>query len=189
MTEQNVKYEQACVLFPGFENVRICVRGDPIMGNPVGIDYKIRDFNDNGCKSCNLLGNKSNLRGIAYKLLTWIEDFLNGKRPLDPSPLSENIIDASFKTAFSKKVMAALRATKPGDRITYAELAQLAGSPGAARAVGNVMRHNPFPIVIPCHRVVSPNGLGGYSGDIRGISLEIKQRLLDLETSMKQAEA
>ncbi|HME54954.1 MAG TPA: MGMT family protein [Candidatus Lokiarchaeia archaeon] len=186
MKKDNAPFEQTCIPFPGLANVNVCIRGDAASGNPIEIEYKIRDFNDAACKSCDLASNESKLHGISSKLLASIADFLNDKKPLDSSLLSESIIDASFKTAFSKKVITALRQTKPGDRLTYGELARLAGSPGAARAVGNVMRHNPFPIIIPCHRVVSPGGLGGYSGDVRGISLDIKQHLLDIETFMKQ---
>ncbi len=66
---------------------------------------------------------------------------------------------------FHRKVYKALCKVPAGTTITYAELAKRAGSPGAARAVGQAMAKNPFPIVIPCHRVIASNGkLGGYSG-------------------------
>jgi len=62
---------------------------------------------------------------------------------------------------------------------TYGELADLAGYPGAARAVGSVMSSNRYPIIIPCHRVVGSAGsLGGFSAP-QGISL--KERMLTLE--------
>lgn len=64
-----------------------------------------------------------------------------------------------------------------GSLISYGELAELAGSPRAARAVGNAMRRNPLPIVVPCHRVVHSDGsLGGYMG-----GLDLKRKLLALE--------
>lgn len=62
--------------------------------------------------------------------------------------------------------------------LTYGELAEQAGSGRAARAVGNVMRTNRIPLLIPCHRVVAATGLGGYSGS--GGS-ELKRRLLAME--------
>ncbi len=49
------------------------------------------------------------------------------------------------------------------------------------RAVGNACRANPIPIVIPCHRVVSATGLGGYSGKTGGAQLALKRRLLEHE--------
>lgn len=83
---------------------------------------------------------------------------------------------------FHRKVYKALCKIPAGKTITYAELARRAGSPGAARAVGQAMAKNPFPIVIPCHRVVAGNGkLGGYSG--RG-GVAIKRALLALEGAL-----
>ncbi len=80
---------------------------------------------------------------------------------------------------FHRKVYNALCKVPAGKTITYAELARRAGSPGAARAVGTAMAKNPFPVVIPCHRVVAGNGkLGGYSG--RG-GVATKKALLALE--------
>ncbi|XP_007173366.2 methylated-DNA--protein-cysteine methyltransferase isoform X1 [Balaenoptera acutorostrata] len=60
-----------------------------------------------------------------------------------------------------------LKAVKFGETVSYQQLAALAGSPKAARAVGGAMRSNPIPILIPCHRVVCSGGaLGGYSGGV-----------------------
>jgi methylated-DNA-[protein]-cysteine S-methyltransferase len=82
-------------------------------------------------------------------------------------------------TAFQSAVIAACRRIPPGQTRTYAELAEIAGAPRAARAVGNCMRTNRIPLVIPCHRVVAAGGkLGGYSA-AHGLSL--KRRLLALE--------
>jgi methylated-DNA-[protein]-cysteine S-methyltransferase len=64
----------------------------------------------------------------------------------------------------------------PGATVTYGELAAASGSPGAARAVGNVMATNPVPLFVPCHRVVATQGLGGFSG-----GLDVKRELLKLE--------
>lgn len=83
---------------------------------------------------------------------------------------------------FHRKVYTALCEIPAGKTITYAELARRAGSPGAARAVGQAMAKNPFPIIIPCHRVVAGNGkLGGYSG--RG-GVATKRALLELEGAL-----
>ncbi len=67
-------------------------------------------------------------------------------------------------TDFQRSVWRALQAIPYGTVRTYAELAQCAGHPRAARAVGNANHANPWPIVVPCHRVVARQGLGGYGG-------------------------
>jgi methylated-DNA-[protein]-cysteine S-methyltransferase len=64
--------------------------------------------------------------------------------------------------------------------ISYTDLANRVSS--GARAVANACRDNPFPGIIPCHRVVAINGLGGYMGDTRGELFEIKNKLLRLES-------
>lgn len=79
-------------------------------------------------------------------------------------------------TEFELRIWNALRAIPWGRTRTYGEIAQAIGAPGAARAVGRANGRNPLPIVVPCHRVVSEQGLGGFSG-----GLEVKQRLLALE--------
>ena len=91
-------------------------------------------------------------------------------------------------TAFQQRCWAACRAIPWGRRRTYAALARAAGSgPGAARAVGQAMRRNPLPIVVPCHRVLGADDrLTGFAGsdDPTGDPLRIKQRLLDHEGGM-----
>ena len=65
---------------------------------------------------------------------------------------------------FTQKVLDQLAKVPYGQTVTYTRLAELCGSPKAARAVGTVMRKNPFVIVLPCHRVLPSNGsLGNYS--------------------------
>jgi O-6-methylguanine DNA methyltransferase len=74
-------------------------------------------------------------------------------------------------------VLEVLQQVGYGRTVGYGELAALAGSPQAARAVGGVLNRNPLPLVIPCHRVIGANGqLVGYAG-----GLERKQLLLKLE--------
>lgn len=85
-------------------------------------------------------------------------------------------------TEFQKNVIQVTRKMPYGSTITYGALAERAGHPKAARAVGTVMSSNRFPIIIPCHRVVgSGNGLGGYSAP-QGVNL--KQKLLEMEAEV-----
>ncbi len=79
-------------------------------------------------------------------------------------------------TPYQRRVWAALRTIPAGRTLTYGELAQQVG--GGARAVGNACRRNPIPILVPCHRVVSVTGLGGYMGETVGAGLVLKARLL-----------
>ena len=80
-------------------------------------------------------------------------------------------------TDFQKRVWQLLLEIPYGETITYGELAQEAGTPKAARAVGVAVGDNPFSIIVPCHRVIGADGsLTGYAG-----GLETKRRLLALE--------
>lgn len=72
--------------------------------------------------------------------------------------------DLSGSTEFERRVFAALAKVPRGEVISYGELAAAAGSPRAARAVGSALGKNPIPILLPCHRVVASNGIGGYGG-------------------------
>jgi len=72
-------------------------------------------------------------------------------------------LDLEGLPAFHRRVYEALRRTQPGETVTYGHLALLAGSPGAAQAVGQALKRNPLPILVPCHRVLAANGLGGFS--------------------------
>jgi methylated-DNA-[protein]-cysteine S-methyltransferase len=88
-------------------------------------------------------------------------------------------LDLTELTPFQRRVAEVLRATAPGQTISYGEVALLAGRPGAARAVGQAVKANPILILIPCHRVVAANGPGGWSAFG---TPERKARLLALET-------
>nr|MDO8113800.1 MGMT family protein [Candidatus Sigynarchaeota archaeon] len=184
MATSRTSHEKACMSFPGIDGVKVCVAGDAGSGNVMSISYILPGFTGIACSSCDRGKNSKNLDGDAKRVFDAIDAFLNHKLLPDLSMLDLEKMAAAFKTPFSRKVIDALLKTRAGQTITYKELATQAGSPGAARAVGNVMRSNPFPIIIPCHRVISPKGLGGYSGDVRGTSLQIKQKLLDIEASM-----
>ncbi len=84
--------------------------------------------------------------------------------------------DLSDLTAFEQAVLTETRKIPYGTTITYSELADRIGNSGGARAVGQALSKNPYPIVIPCHRVVARSGIGGYSGGVK-----LKKRLLEIE--------
>ena len=83
--------------------------------------------------------------------------------------------------AFSRRVVSACRRIPWGRTSSYGELAAAAGSPAAARAVGQVMANNRYPIIVPCHRVVGADGaLSGFSAPE---GPRMKRRLLRLEAT------
>lgn len=82
-------------------------------------------------------------------------------------------------TAFQKRVWNALCDIPIGTTVSYGELAQKLKT--GARAIGQACRTNPLPLLIPCHRVLSRHGLGGFSGDRTGEKIVIKQWLLNHE--------
>ncbi len=91
-------------------------------------------------------------------------------------------LDRRLTTGFRAGVLAATAEIPYGEVATYGEVARLAGRPGAARAAGGALGSNPIAIVIPCHRVVSRTGLGGYGpGPAR------KRFLLELEGALPPA--
>lgn len=92
-----------------------------------------------------------------------IGDFFAGKE-VSRHVTSMLLSDPRF-TPFTKRVYSVVVSISCGNTLSYAEVARRAGFHGAARAVGEAMRRNPFPLLIPCHRVVRSDGiLGGYSG-------------------------
>ena len=82
----------------------------------------------------------------------------------EPVDLTGVELDMQDGPDFFRRAWALARAIPPGQTVTYGELARRLGEPGAARAVGEAMGKNPFPIVVPCHRVVAAGGrTGGFS--------------------------
>ncbi len=91
--------------------------------------------------------------------------------------LSADLLALDRHTPFSRQVMLAVHAIPRGQVRTYGQIAATVGRPRAARAVGNVMARNPFPIVIPCHRVIRADGTAGEFGGRPALKL----RLLSME--------
>jgi methylated-DNA-[protein]-cysteine S-methyltransferase len=85
-------------------------------------------------------------------------------------------------TPFQRRVWAGIAAIPSGETTSYGELAQTIGS--GPRAVGNACGANPYPLVVPCHRVVAANhGLGGFARQRGGFLLDVKRWLLAHERS------
>jgi methylated-DNA-[protein]-cysteine S-methyltransferase len=94
-------------------------------------------------------------------------------------------LDMSGVPEFNRRVYEAARAIPPGETLTYGEVAERIGKRGEAQAVGQALGSNPFPIVVPCHRVLAADG------SLRGFSapggLATKRRMLTLEGALAPA--
>ncbi|MFO8032415.1 MAG: MGMT family protein [Desulfohalobiaceae bacterium] len=108
------------------------------------------------------------------RILNFLQGYLNGQA-LGPPRIT---LAWEVVSEFQSRVLSGLQAAvNNGQQISYQGLAELCGRPNSARAVGRVMARNPWPLLIPCHRVLAKGGhLGGFSS-----GLEIKRFLLDLE--------
>jgi len=106
-----------------------------------------------------------------------IEDYYKGS-PADFSDVEVCLADSS---EFQQRVLITLQTISYGEIVSYSQLAKLAGSPKAARAIGMVMAQNPLPLIIPCHRVIKADGSVGQFSAAGGT--DTKKRMLDLERS------
>ena len=115
---------------------------------------------------------------INKRVINWIFSFFErSSNPLPLPPIDNPIVARDNFTGLVLRTL--MRDTQPGDRLSYAELAQRCGRPKACRAVGQAMRANPVPLVVPCHRVVGSNGKLGHYMSGRGDN--IKVWLLEME--------
>jgi methylated-DNA-[protein]-cysteine S-methyltransferase len=97
----------------------------------------------------------------------------------EPRDLLDVALDLRAIPAFHRRVYDIARHIAPGATLSYGEVAQRLGEPGAARAVGQALGRNPFPIVVPCHRVLAAHaGSGGFSAP-GGVATKLK--LLTIE--------
>jgi len=113
--------------------------------------------------------------GFPKKVAEQIEEYLNGGRREFDIAVSERATDGA--SPFQVAVWQATKEIPYGETRTYGDIAHIIGREGAARAVGSALAKNPLPLIIPCHRVVSVSGLGGFSGG----GPEVKRFLLAIE--------
>jgi methylated-DNA-[protein]-cysteine S-methyltransferase len=99
--------------------------------------------------------------------------------------LADIPLDLEGQPSFNLRVYEIARAITPGETSTYGEVAKAMGEPGAARAVGKALGENPWPIVVPCHRVLGASGnMGGFSAPG---GAETKAKLLTIEKARTDA--
>ena len=107
------------------------------------------------------------------ELLQRLHEYFSGDRV----SFADVPLDEDWTTQFQAALAAALRAVPWGEVVSYGELSALAGRARAARAAGTFCAENRFSLFVPCHRVVSSSGIGGYGS----LGVEYKRRLLALE--------
>ena len=148
----------SCIVNTPFCDLKIYCQADKI----VAVDF---------IKSAQLKQNVSNdlLELVKLQLQAYCQSSANSfDLPLSPQG-----------TDFQQRVWTELLHIPPGQVKTYGEIAHLLST--SPRAVGNACRNNPIPLIIPCHRVVSQKGIGGFAGATEGNYLKIKRRLLEHE--------
>nr|WP_047579706.1 methylated-DNA--[protein]-cysteine S-methyltransferase [Methylobacterium sp. ZNC0032] len=120
--------------------------------------------------------------GFVAEAVAGIRALFDGeKRDLSHLPVALESV-----SAFNRKVYEVALAIPHGETLTYGEVAQRIGDPGAARAVGVALGQNPWPIIVPCHRVLAAGGrTGGFSAEG---GVEIKLRILTIEKARTSAE-
>ena len=107
---------------------------------------------------------------VLKEAATQLEEYFAGERRDFDVPME---LDG---TPFQQEVWAELSRIPYGETISYGELARRVGRPNGPRAVGQANGRNPIPIIVPCHRVLASNGIGGYGG-----GLKVKRALLAIE--------
>jgi len=109
------------------------------------------------------------------------------------SQLNQFFLDPSFKfdlpitdaiSPFQMKVRKALLSIPVGQTMSYGNVATAVAS--SARAIAGGCRRNPVPIIVPCHRIIAANGLGGFSGALDGMPLANKKWLLEHERTARK---
>ncbi|GEM_PF-387293 len=113
---------------------------------------------------------------VGLQLIQFIQNYFKGLFPGDPM-FFWDWLDFASQTRLQIRVLQTVAAIPYGEVRSYKDVAESIGRPGSARFIGNTMAQNPFPVLIPCHRVIRSNGsMGGFGGGI-----DLKMRMLDME--------
>jgi O-6-methylguanine DNA methyltransferase len=127
-----------------------------------------------------------NEKKIIQNLSKLFEDYFSGKKIDLINKINENrveiLIDNIYKTEFSRKVIKYLiNNIKYGKLATYSEIGTQIGSK-AYRAIGNTLRNNPLPLIVPCHRIIRKDGsLGGFMGEVDDKTWQTNLKLMLLK--------
>jgi methylated-DNA-[protein]-cysteine S-methyltransferase len=108
---------------------------------------------------------------VVEQFIAWLDQYAS-----NPCGTSATVALGMAGTPFQQRVWQALREVGCGETLTYGQLARALGS--GAQAVAGACRANPLPLIVPCHRVVSASGVGGFMGMSSGAAIELKLWLL-----------
>ncbi|MDB4937058.1 MAG: methylated-DNA--protein-cysteine methyltransferase [Labilithrix sp.] len=152
--------------------------------NDAGLTWVQLPEEDRDATRARLLSKAGDAGTIASAKTTppWVKDAMARLREHlagKPQDLSRVPLDIARVPDFTAKIYRAAQAVPAGRTATYGELAGIAGSPGASRAVGRAMATNPWPVIVPCHRVVAAGGGAGGFSAYGG--LVTKEKILKLE--------
>jgi len=151
--------------------------GDGVFLEPLGL-YLVLERQDGRIRRTRFSRYPSD-RPLPQDLSDRIRKLLkNPAREEEEYGLPKDILDLSMLTKFQREVLDVVAFIPWGETMTYGQVAERLGRHGAARAVGRALAANPFPLIIPCHRVVAVNGIGGY-----GPGTNLKKMLMDLEAN------
>ena len=109
---------------------------------------------------------------LEQQIITWLQIYSKGQAPDIVLPFN-----VSHLTPFTQKALSALQDVPFGQTATYSDIAKTIDHSKAVRAIGSACHHNPFPIFIPCHRILAKTTIGGFA-----YPLEVKKQLLKFES-------
>ena len=146
--------------------LRVSCRQDKVTEIDLGMDYTYPT-------QLQLNTSSKSMSSFACTVKDQLESyFVNAQSGFDVEVLAEG-------TAFQQSVWRIIAAIKVGKTLTYTDVAKKLNS--SPRAVGNACRANPVPIIVPCHRIISMSGIGGFAGQREGNNIIIKDWLLKHE--------
>ncbi|KAL0964472.1 hypothetical protein UPYG_G00324320 [Umbra pygmaea] len=148
------------------------------------MDVPPAERSDHASLSCVVMVNdgQNEINPELQHCVEWLQAYFSEPRTVGRLPVPAFHHPILHEDTFTSRVLQTLvREVKCGETVSYKQLAEMAGSPRAVRAVGGAMRRNPIPLLIPCHRVISSSGQSGpYMG---GKGNHLKQWLLTHEKS------
>lgn len=150
---------------------------------------KLPEADDEQTRQCLLARLPSKAAGVPPPVaVSAVIEALGGLLRGESRDLRCAVLDLERVSPFERRVYALVRGILPGGRSTYGDIAARLGRPGAARAVGRALGRNPFPLIVPCHRVLAAHGgVGGFSAH-GGVATKCRLLAIEAHASSGQGE-